>query len=400
MPHKCLLPLLLPMLALPVVAAAQDMDFQQCQNRWMEQVSAHGLDKAFASPLIAGLAPIERVLELDRQQPEFTSSFGHYLERRLTDSRIEKGQVLLQKHADLLAQLTRRYGIPGRILVAFWGLETNYGGYLGNMPTLNALATLACDERRSRYFTGELLQAIRLVQVHDLNPGKMRGSWAGAMGQTQFMPSNYHRYGVDGDGDGKIDLWNSVPDALHSAANFLHQLGWESGLRWGREVQLPDAFDYALAGLKQPRPLREWADLGVLHAHGGALPVADVDAALLVPAGHTGPAFLVYQNFRTIMRWNNSESYALSVGLLADRLIGAGPLTREPEQLRISLDRIREMQNRLNELGFDAGTADGIVGPGTRSAIRAFQQSRGMIPDGYHSADLLRALGVNGEKDT
>ena len=371
-------------------------DMHACKSRWQALAHEQGLSESTRSQLIPQLEYLPRVLELDRRQPEFSSTFGNYLNRRVTDARIEKGQALLQQHRALLNQLTRKYGVPQHILVAFWGLETNYGGYLGDTRTLDALATLGCDERRSRYFTAELMNALSLVETHRLDPARMRGSWAGAMGHTQFMPSNYKRYGVDGDGDGRVDLWQSTTDALTSAANFLEQLGWNREQRWGREVSLPANFDYRLAGIKSRRPLSEWQRLGVRHANGGPLPLADFEAALIVPAGHTGPAFLVYHNFRIIMRWNNSQAYALSVGLLADRIVGAAPLVHPPqdELARISRSQIKALQTRLNALGFDAGKPDGIAGSGTRAAIRAFQASRGMIADGYHSAQVFRALDV------
>lgn len=391
--HLCATALLLA--SLPAAA-----DFASCIDGWQGQARQAGLSDRVIDQIIPRLSHQPRVIELDRRQPEFTSSFADYLGRRVTDTRIEKGQQLLESHAELLDRLTRQYGVPGRFLVSFWGLETNFGGYLGDTPTLDALATLACDPRRSDYFTAELLQALALIERHDLDPARMRGSWAGAMGHTQFMPSNYARYGVDGDGDGRIDLWGSIPDALTSAAHFLQQLGWEPEMRWGREVRLPAGFDYGLAGRGNARPLQDWARLGVRHAEGGPLPVADFDAALIVPAGHQGPAFLVYRNFRTIMRWNNSEFYALSVGLLADRLIGAAPLQQPPpaDTRRISIASIKALQSRLNELGFDAGKPDGIIGPGTRQAIASFQASRQMIADGYHSGAVFSALGVNPEQ--
>ena len=336
------------------------------------------------------------MLELDRRQPEFTSTFGDYLSKRVTDTRIERGQQLRQEKAELLQSLNKKYGIPESILLAFWGLETNFGGYMGNMSTLDSLATLACDARRSDYFTRELMTALELVERHKLDPDAMRGSWAGAMGHTQFMPSNYRQYGLDGDGDGQINLWDSQTDALTSAANFLQRLGWQADARWGREVSLPKNFDYTLADIKRPRALSEWQQLGVRDGRGGALPVADFEAALLVPSGHTGPAFLVYKNFRIIMRWNNSLAYALSVGLLADRIDGAAPLAHPPtaDDGKISYQRMKDLQTKLNALGFDAGKPDGIAGSGTRGAIRAFQTSRKMIADGYYSAEVFEALGL------
>lgn len=375
---------------------AQAASVASCIPAWQATAQKQGLSARTINTVIPALKLVPRVLELDHSQPEFTTTFSHYLSRRLTAQRVEQGRKLLQKHAALLSRLTDQYMVPGRYLVAFWGLETNYGGYMGDMPTLDALATLACDERRSEYFTQELMSALALSEREHIDPPMMKGSWAGAVGQTQFMPSNYQRYGVDGDGDGRVDLWNSIPDALTSAANFLQQLGWVADMRWGREVRLPKGFDYALAGLNRPLPLRRWAQLGVQRAWGGTLPVADVEAALLVPAGHKGPAFLVYKNFRVIMRWNHSTAYALSVALLADRLIGAGQLANPPpaDEPRLSHAQVIALQTKLNQLGFKAGEPDGIIGPATRSAIRAFQQQRGMIADGFHSAQVLAALGV------
>lgn len=372
-------------------------DMQSCQLRWQQQARKQALGSWVVDELIPQLQYLPKVLELDRRQPEFTSTFARYLSLRVTDKRIQQGQKLQQEYAELLNKLTRQYGIPQQVLLAFWGLETNYGGYLGTTRSLDALATLACDKRRSGYFSRELLVALELVQSHNLKPQDMRGSWAGAMGHTQFMPSNYKRYGIDGDGDGRVDLWASPTDALTSAANFLQQLGWREGERWGREVRLPANFDYTLAGLDKDRPLREWQKLGLRHAQGGPLPVADFDASLLVPSGHKGPAFLVYKNFRIIMRWNNSQAYALSVGLLSDRIDGAAGLQVPPPQnlQRISRDQIKALQTALNERGFKAGPADGIAGSGTRAAIRAFQARNNMIADGYYSSEVFAALGLS-----
>lgn len=385
----CLVALLLP---LPAAAAAAQ-EFPQCISSWQDQARSQQFPPRVVDQVIPALQSIPRVLELDRRQPEFTSSFADYLDRRVTSARIERGQELLETHRELLQQLTQKYGVPGRYIVSFWGLETNYGGYLGDLKTLDALATLACDPRRSEYFTAELFNALRLLERYSLEPDAMRGSWAGAMGHTQFMPSNYARYGIDGDGDGQVDLWNSVPDALTSAAYFLSELGWQPELRWGREVALPKDFDYSQAGRSRPRSLREWSKSGIRLAGGGPLPVDDLKAALLVPAGHRGPAFLVYDNFRIIMRWNHSEFYAISVGHLADRLVGLGGLLHPPPPAeKLSIATVKQLQETLSRRGFNTGTPDGVVGPATRQAISDFQKSRGMIADGYHSPELIEAV--------
>lgn len=368
-------------------------DFTTCLANLQERASRENLSPR-AVAAVTSMKQQERVLELDGSQPEFVQTFGQYLSARLSEDRIRRGRELYARHHAFLDQLTARYGISGQYLVAFWGLETNYGGYLGNMPTLDSLATLACNPRRGDYFSDEFLTALRVMDRESLEPDQMRGSWAGAMGHTQFMPSNYMRYAVDGDGDGRIDLWGSEKDALASAANFLNQLGWQEGVRWGREVSLPSGFDYGLTGRSHTRPVSEWAAQGVLTADGNALPAADIEASILVPAGHRGPAFLIYDNFAVIMKWNRSESYALSVGLLADRIAGAGALRRPPpaDQQALSRNEVEHLQLALNQRGYDAGDADGVMGPATRSAVRAFQREAGLVSDGYPDRSVLEAL--------
>lgn len=374
-------------------AGAPAPDFATCLDGLQRQALAQGRDADLVNTVVPTLERQDRVLELDRRQPEFVQTFGRYLAVRVNETRIENGRTKYRQQAQLLQRLRDEYGVPGHYLVAFWGLETNYGSYLGTMPTLDSLATLACDPRRSEFFTSQFLTALELMERESLSASDMQGSWAGAVGHTQFMPSNYLRYAVDGDGDGRIDLWGSEADALASGAHFLQRLGWTPGLRWGREVQLPDGFDYALAGTGDRRTLRTWATEGVRRTDGSALPVADVEAALLVPAGADGPAFLVYENFNVIMGWNRSESYALSVGLLADRIAGGGELARPPpndEALRIS--EVEAIQRALTDRGFDPGPVDGLWGPATRQALAAFEASTGRTADGYPDPDVIGAL--------
>lgn len=376
---------------------AQDNDLSQCKARISERAAAENLPQWVVQDLVANLDIQPRVIELDRNQPEFTQTFGDYLGKRVTTFRVMQGRLLLSQYDDLLNELTDRYGVPGRYLVAFWGLETNFGNYLGNMSTLNSLATLACDQRRSEFFTSELIHAFHILIDNEIDPEAMRGSWAGAVGHTQFMPSSYRRYAVDGDGDDKIDLWNSVPDALTSAANFLQSLGWRAEERWGREVRLADSFPFEQASLRNRKSLREWQSLGVTQITGRPLPLEDMQAAVLVPAGHEGPAFLVYDNFDVIMRWNRSESYALSVGYLADRIGGAGTLDNMPaEDAQIRIADIQLMQEQLNARGFDSGEPDGVMGSQTRSALREYQRSEGLIPDGFPDSGTLSSLGIDG----
>lgn len=393
MKRTCPLELIFAALLLLSSGGSLADDFDACLAGIQDSARDRGLDPWIVDELIPSLEQQTRVIDLDRSQPEFVRTFAQYLGARVTDKRVARGRALYNKERVFLAQLTRQYGIPGHYLVAFWGLETNFGSYLGNTPTLDSLATLACDQRRSQFFTSELLTALELVQRDGLEPAQMKGSWAGAMGHTQFMPSTYQRAAVDGDGDGRIDLWGSSRDALASGANYLNQLGWERGLRWGREVTLPQNVDWTRVGLKTQAPLRSWAEQGLVRADGASLPASDIDASLLVPAGHRGPAFLVYENFRVIMGWNRSEFYAISVGHLADRIAGGGRLVRPPpEQTGLTRDAVRAMQQQLQDQGIDVGSIDGILGPGTRRAISQFQAGAGLVADGYPDADTRAAL--------
>jgi len=370
--------------------------FEQCRDRISALAIDRGVSEAVVSNVLADVQPLERVISADRNQPEFVQSFGQYLGVRVTADRIASGRALYAQHRALLDRLAATQGVPGQYLVAFWGLESNFGRYLGNIPVFDSLTTLACDQRRSRYFTDELINAMTIVERGDATPEEMVGSWAGAMGQTQFMPSVYLEHAVDGDGDGRANLWLSAPDALSSAARYLGSMGWESGFRWGREVSLPDDFDYTVAGRDLPKPLSEWRDLGLMNVSGERVPALEVEAALLVPAGSDGPAFLVYRNFDAIMRWNRSEFFALSIGHLADRIAGAGGLNRPPPQgEQLTRDQLRAIQQALADSGFDPGPVDGVPGSATRAAIRAYQASRNLVADGFADSDLATQLGIN-----
>ena len=369
---------------------------QRCLDRLQAQAKSEGIRAQTIANVFPGIEIRQRVLELDRKQPEFTTTFADYIGRRVTATRVDKGRQLYQQHKTLLQKITAATGVPGHYLVAFWGMETNYGGYLGRVSTMNALATLACDQRRSRYFSREFIAALKLIDNGDVDPQIMKGSWAGAMGHVQFMPSVYLRYAMDGDGDKRRDLWGSLEDALWSAANYLRAEGWESGLRWGREVLLSEQFPFHEVGLSKPKSLKEWKRLGVKDAFGRELPELDISASVIVPAGHKGPSFLVYKNFKVIMRWNRSESYAISVGHLADRIAGAGSFAKAPpaDALRLTKSLIKTVQAKLNEIGYNAGEPDGIFGPASRNALRSYQHAKGRIADGYIDSDVLSALQV------
>lgn len=293
--------------------------------RWLDELRQEALGKGISeSTLDATLsrlkAPTKRIIELDRNQPEQKLTLATYLEQRLTPERIAKGKAMLQQHAPLLEQIKEQFGIPPRFIVALWGLETSYGAYTGGFSVIQALATLAYDERRSTYFRGELIQALKIVDAGHIKAEEMQGSWAGAMGQCQFMPSSFSNHAMDGDGDGRIDIWNSIPDVLTSAANYLHEAGWETGYTWGRTVQVPETLNQDLLGLDTRMLLQEWADLGVKRARGAPLPTVDIEASLIQPDGAGGDAWLVYHNFRVILKWNRSNAFAVAVGTLADSL--------------------------------------------------------------------------------
>lgn len=371
--------------------------FGACIENLQSVARDKGVPEPVVTEVLGGLTHQPRVIELDRAQPEFRQSFSAYLRARVSDARVQRGRALLTENRPLLSRLTREYGVPGHYLVAFWGLETNFGSYLGRMPTLDSLATLACDPRRSDYFTQELMTALQLLSRERLEPAGMRGSWAGAMGHTQFMPSAYMAHAIDGDGDGRIDLWRSEADALASGANFLAHLGWQRGERWGREVRLSEDFPYAESGLSTSASLERWRELGVRQADGSALPDADMQASVILPMGHAGPAFLVYSNFEVIMQWNRSQAYAIAVGHLADRIAGGGRLSASLPLVESAPSRkqILALQNGLLRAGFNPGEPDGMLGPATRAALRAWQQTTDRVADGYPDPETLAALGAN-----
>lgn len=353
-------------------------------------ISAATIDQAFA--LVT--EPLPRVIELDRSQPEFVLTFSRYMNNAISPTRIERGQRLLVEHRALFNEVQRKYNVQPHYLTAFWGLESNFGQNTGGFSVLNAVATLAWDPRRAQMFRDQFLTALRIIDEGHISADGMTGSWAGAMGQLQFMPDTFDAYAVDGDGDGKIDIWKSLPDVMHSAANYLSQAGWKGDERWGREVILPSGFDFALAGTNVRKTVSEWNALGVKRADGQPLGNADIQGSIIVPAGVDGPAFIGYNNFRTTMVWNRSTFYAIAVGHLADRFMGEGPIRNMPatEERGLTRAEVLELQMRLNNLGFDAGEPDGAVGSRTREAVRLYQISAGLPADSYVSSELLAKL--------
>ncbi|MAP84585.1 MAG: lytic transglycosylase [Candidatus Marinimicrobia bacterium] len=372
---------------------AQDQTFAE----WREQLRAEAFSLGISEETLLAIddleAPLERVLELDDAQPEFIQTFTRYLSLRITPLQINRGQALLRQYAVLLEEVRQSYGVQPHYLVSFWAIESNYGRATGGFSVLQALATLAFDPRRADFFRTELLTALKIIDDGHIAVDNMSGSWAGAMGQLQFLPSVFARYGIDGDNDGKIDIWNSLPDIFHSAANFLSQSGWRGDERWGREVLLPSNFDFSLTGTRTRKPLQEWNELGIIQMNGSPIPVANMQASVILPAGAGGPAFLTYANFRATMVYNPSTFYALTVGHLADRYTGGAAIQRMPEnEQAMSVADVQALQELLNAAGFDSGEPDGRVGSRTRAAVRAYQQNKELPMDGYASLKLLEAL--------
>lgn len=307
-------------LALPAAAHETRVPFDLWLKELRAEAASRGVRASIIERALRRVKPIPRVIELDRRQPEFTLTFRQYMDRVVPESRVKKGRQRLRENRALLEGIDRKYGVQPRFIVAFWGIETDFGRLTGGFPVIPALVTLAYDGRRSAFFRGELLHALDILDKNHIEPEKMVGSWAGAMGQTQFMPSSFVAYAVDHDGDGRKDIWNSTADALASGANYLARQGWKGDQTWGRPVTLPDGFDTGLADLKVRKPLSAWQRMGVRRADGGDLPRRQPAASVVLPEGRDGPAFVVYNNYLTILKWNRSTFFALAVGFLADRL--------------------------------------------------------------------------------
>jgi len=382
----------------PASAPADDPALEQQRfAEWIaafrESARAAGIDEATLAAAFDGVQLRPRVVELDRAQPEFVRAVWDYIDGVLTPQRVAQGQERLAQFAREAQAASARYGVPAPVLVAVWGIESNYGSNYGDIPTIDALATLGFEGRRADWARRELLVALRILQGGDISRADMKGSWAGAMGQTQFLPSNFVAYAVDADGDGRRDIWFSMADVLASTANFLARVGWRVDEPWGLEVKLPAGFDPSRADPGVRQPASQWALEGVRGIDDAPLP-SMADATILQPAGARGPAFLVGANFRAILRYNNATSYALAVGLLSQRIAGGpGVQAAWPRDLvPLTRTQTQDLQAALNARGFDAGTPDGLMGPATRDAVRRWQRSVGEAADGYATLELLQRL--------
>ena len=382
--------------AAPPAPAAQAQTFIQWRDAFRQEALSKGIDASLFDRAFDGVTPDADVIKADRSQPEFSRPVWAYLDSALSNQRVATGRSRLSAEQQTLDAIEQRYGVDRHILAAIWGLESNYGQNMGSRQVIRSLATLAHEGRRPGFAHDQLLAALDILQHRDIEPSGMLGSWAGAMGQTQFIPTTYNQYAVDFDGNGRRDIWNSPADALASAANYLRASGWQSGQRWGQEVRLPANFDYALADPGVKKSVAEWQALGVrpTNQNSFAATMAEQRAALLLPAGHKGPAFLLQHNFSTIMRYNNSSSYALAIGLLSDRFQGGGQIQGDWPTADRPLSRSErlELQQLLTDRGLEPGGIDGIIGANTRNAIRRFQQQQGVPADGYASAALLEQL--------
>ncbi|WP_028584879.1 lytic murein transglycosylase [Desulfogranum mediterraneum] len=399
-----LLALLLSLGAISAWAAAKDAPeaaggtFRQWLTEFYPLAAEQGVSAAVYSQAFAGVRePDTRVLEKARYQPEFTTKIWDYLDARVTPLAIQQGQQLGNRHARTLAAIKARFGVRPSVLLAIWSMESNYGAILTRTKRLHAvpraLATLAyADPRRQKFGRSQLLAALQILQAGDISAAEMLGSWAGAMGHTQFIPSSYLAYGVDLDGDGRRDIWNSIPDALATAANLLAKNNWQSGKTWGYEAVAPPGDQTGLVGTT--KTLAQWEELGFRRPQDQAFPRPQDRAVLKLPAGPKGPAFLMLKNFFVIKRYNNSDFYALAVGMLADRIAGYPPLVqpwpRPPWSL--TMTEKYELQQLLKKRGFYQGVIDGAIGSASRRAIRAFQQQAGLAVEGKPSRDVLRAL--------
>lgn len=372
--------------------AAPASEFKACLGTLRGEAAAQGISPEIFDVVMRGVKPDESVLKAMDYQPEFTVPVWDYVAGFVDDERIADGKAKLAEWAAVLAEIERQFGVDRYVLVALWGVETNYGKITGRRPLMRSLATTSCFGRRQMFFRKQLMAALRILQDGDMPPESLSGSWAGAFGQTQFMPTTFQRLAVDVDGDGRRNIVDSVPDALGSAANYLVDAGWTTGELWGYEVRLPENYS-GPSGRRARRPLDVWSGLGIRRVDGSAL-TGSGRAALLLPAGQEGPAFLVFGNFNAIHSYNPSESYSLSIAHLSDRLRGAGPFTTPWPTGDAGLSRAerRELQRLLNEQGYDVGKADGIIGSRTRSAIEAFQGESGLPVDGHPGQKVLRAL--------
>jgi peptidoglycan lytic transglycosylase B len=382
-----------PLMTADAIRAAA-ANFHDCIDRLWPAAAHRGVSRSVFQKYAGSLTPDLRIMDLLDNQPEFTKSLWDYLDILVTAERIEQGRALLEKYRSNFDAVERAYGVDRYTIAAIWGVETNYGTLIGERPVIRSTATLACIGRRQSFFREEFLSTLEILQRGDVRPDHLVGSWAGAFGPTQFMPTSFKKYAVDFDRDGRRDVVDSVTDIIASTANNLKKDGWIQGRSWGYEVVVPTTFNFLLADHARPMSIREWERHGIRRANGQPFARLDDQAFLLVPAGIQGPGFLMLSNFNVIMKYNPAEAYALAIGHLADRLRGSGPFIQEWPRYERVLSRVErlELQQLLSRHGYDVGEPDGLLGARTRTAIRDFQAKNGRIPDGFASAGVLDQL--------
>jgi lytic murein transglycosylase len=384
-----------------LIASAAHAQTAPCRTsgpfpQWLAGLEREAMAQGISQRTIAEAAPYltydQRIVNIDRGQRVFTQTFLEFSDRMAAAYRIQRGQALIKKYQPIFGRIEQRYGVPAPVIVAFWGLESDFGANMGNYRSLPSLVSLAYDCRRADRFRGQLLDALRLIQRGDLTPAEMIGSWAGELGQTQMMPSEYYKYGVDYDGNGKRDLLHSAPDVLASTANYLVGLGWKRGEPWLTEVRVPARLPWDQADLDIQLPRAKWASFGVTLADGRPLPADNLPAALLLPMGRLGPAFLVYANFQVYLQWNNSLVYSTTAAYLATRIAGAPALHPGHPPPALPFADVKTLQTMLTRAGYDVGSVDGFLGLKTRQAVKAMQDKYGLPADSYPTAELLARM--------
>jgi lytic murein transglycosylase len=378
----------------PEAIASAAANFDRCLASLWPQAAQRGISRRTFDAATRGLEPDLKIMDFLDRQPEFEKPIWDYLDDLVNDSRIATGKIAVAQNRAAFDAVEKTYGVDRYILAAIWGVESNFGTQGGERPVVQSTATLACIGRRQNYFREEFLSTLEILEHGDVPAEHLKGSWAGAFGPTQFMPTSFKRYAVDFDGDGRKNVVDSIPDLLASTANNLKRDGWRAGSSWGYEVVLPPSFKFMFADSSIRKTIKEWEALGIRRAGNKAFPHPGDVAYLMTPAGARGPAFLVIENFRVIMKYNPAEAYALAIGHLADRMRGGEPFVQPWPRDEGALTRSErfELQGRLATLGYDVGDNDGNLGPRTRAALRDFQSRSGLVPDGFASGKLLERL--------
>jgi membrane-bound lytic murein transglycosylase B len=385
------------LLAAPAASFAADKN-QACVETLWPAAKAAGVTRATFDVAFQGFTPDPEVVEAANFQPEYVKPIGEYIDRVVSDKRITTGKQMLIDNKALLDQIEAKYGVDRHIIVAIWGVESNYGTQPGDKNIIRSLGTLYCTGTKAKFAKPQIVTALKILQHGDINLQGMNGSWAGAMGHTQFIPTTYTRFAIDQDGDGKRDIWDNIPDALGSTASYLRASKWQPGQTWGYEVSVPKGIDPKKVSPSMMKALGDWQKLGFLRVNGEPFPRPGDKATLFAPEGARGPSFLVLNNFRSILHYNTATSYALGVGHLADRLAGGGPFVHPwpTDETHLSLDQRTELQQLLIAKGLLVGDADGVIGPATLEAVKTYQRSKGLPVDGFPSLTILKDLQAGG----